>query len=96
MLTLSPIHLPDPGIENFVKLALEHNPSIRVTVQENWLPFDIYDTTFKIRSKKVDHNCFRHLNWDETSFGTWSTSYSLLDGFSHLPSEIVNYAASFA
>ncbi len=56
VLTLSPIHLPDPGIENFLKLALEHNPNIRITVQENWLPFDIYDTTFKIRPMKVDHN----------------------------------------
>jgi hypothetical protein len=56
VLTLSPIHLPDEGIENFAKLALEHNPKIRVTVQEFWLPFDIYDTTFKQRPAKVDHN----------------------------------------
>lgn len=56
VLTLSPIHLPDPGIENFTKLALEHNKDIRITVQEFWLPFDIYDTTFKERPKKVDHN----------------------------------------
>src|SRR5262249_12250808 len=56
VLTLSPIHLPDEGIENFVKLALEHNPNVRVTVQEFWLPFDLYDTTFKLRPKKVDHN----------------------------------------
>jgi 6-phosphogluconolactonase len=56
VLTLSPIHLPDEGIENFTKLALEHNPRIRVTVQEIWLPFDIYDTTFKLRPAKVDHN----------------------------------------
>jgi len=56
VLTLSPIHLPDPGIENFTKLALEHNKDIRITVQEFWLPFDIYDTTFKERPQKVDHN----------------------------------------
>ena len=40
VLTLSPIYLPDAGIENFTKLALEHNPDIRITVQEFWLPFD--------------------------------------------------------
>jgi hypothetical protein len=40
VLTLSPIYLPDAGIENFTKLALEHNPAIRITVQEFWLPFD--------------------------------------------------------
>lgn len=56
VLTLSPIHLPDEGIEKFATLALEHNPNIRVTVQEFWLPFDIYDTTFKERPKQVDHN----------------------------------------
>ena len=56
VLTLSPIHLPDEGIEKFATLALEHNPNVRVTVQEFWLPFDIYDTTFKKRPKRVDHN----------------------------------------
>jgi hypothetical protein len=56
VLTLSPIHLPDEGIENFAKLAFEHNPKVRVTVQEFWLPFDIYDPTFKQRPKEVDHN----------------------------------------
>ncbi len=56
VLTLSPIHLPDDGIEKFARLALEHNPKIRVTVQESWMPFDIYDTTFTLRPQKVDHN----------------------------------------
>jgi hypothetical protein len=56
VLTLSPIHLPDDGIEKFANLALEHNPKVRITVQEFWLPFDIYDITFKERPKKVDHN----------------------------------------
>jgi hypothetical protein len=56
VLTLSPIHLPDKGIANFVELALEHNPKARVTVQEFWLPFDIYDTTFKQRPQSVDYN----------------------------------------
>lgn len=40
VLTLSPIYLPDEGIENFVKLGLEHKPDLRITVQEFWLPFD--------------------------------------------------------
>lgn len=57
VLTLSPIHLPDEGIENFTRLALEHNPNVRITVQEFWLPFDTYDVTFPKRSPKtVDHN----------------------------------------
>ncbi len=43
VLTLSPIYLPDEGIANFARLALEHNPDARVTVQEFWLPFDTFD-----------------------------------------------------
>jgi hypothetical protein len=55
VLTLSPIHLPDAGIEHFAKLALKHNPKVRVTVQEFWLPFDLHDGHTR-RPKKVDHD----------------------------------------
>jgi hypothetical protein len=55
VLTLSPIFLPDPGIENFTTLALEHNPDIRVVVQPIWLRWDTYEPTTK-RPAKVDHN----------------------------------------
>jgi hypothetical protein len=55
VLTLSPIFLPDPGIENFTKLALEHNPDVRILVQPIWLRWDIYEPTTK-RPEKVDHN----------------------------------------
>jgi hypothetical protein len=50
VLTLSPIYLPDAGIENFAKLGLEHNPSLRVTVQEFWLPYDDQEL-WKTRAK---------------------------------------------
>src|SRR3569833_2153161 len=33
VLTLSPIWLPDPGSENFVRRGLKHNPDMRITVQ---------------------------------------------------------------
>jgi hypothetical protein len=55
VLTLSPIFLPDPGIENFTTLALEHNKDIRVIVQPIWLRWDIYEPTTK-RPEKVYHN----------------------------------------
>ncbi len=55
VLTLSPIFLPDPGIENFTALALEHNKEIRVIVQPIWLRWDIYEPTTQ-RPAKVDHN----------------------------------------
>ena len=56
VLTLSPIWLPDEGIEKFATLALEHNPNIRVTVQEFWLPNDISPGLPLEARKKVDHN----------------------------------------
>lgn len=54
--TMAPIYLPDDGIEKFVKLGIENNPKIRIFVQENWLPWDHYDTAFKAPKGKVDHN----------------------------------------
>jgi hypothetical protein len=56
VLTLAPIYLPDDGIEKFVNLAVEHNPKVRVTVQEFWLPYDEYDTKTPLKGRKVDHN----------------------------------------
>ncbi|HEY7428615.1 MAG TPA: SGNH/GDSL hydrolase family protein [Gemmataceae bacterium] len=55
VLTLSPIFLPDAGIENFTTLAREHNKDIRIVVQPIWLRWDIYEPTTK-RPAKVDHN----------------------------------------
>ncbi|MCX6910144.1 MAG: hypothetical protein NTY01_19165 [Verrucomicrobia bacterium] len=40
VLTLSPIYLPDDGIEKLTRFALDYNPDIRVTVQEFWVPYD--------------------------------------------------------
>ncbi len=57
VLTLSPIWLPDEGIENFAKLAVKYNPNIRITVQEYWLPNDEYNPVYPLDTrKKVDHN----------------------------------------
>ena len=57
VLTMSPIYLPDDGIAKFVELGLKHNPDMRFTVQEFWLPFDVYDPLYqKKRPEKVDRN----------------------------------------
>lgn len=57
VLTLSPIYLPDDGIENFAKLGLEHRKDIRVTIQEFWLPFDVFDVNYKKKKPEpVDRN----------------------------------------
>ncbi len=56
VLTLSPIFLPDEGIENFAKLALDNNPKVRVTVQEFWLPYEEFDKANPLKNRQVDHN----------------------------------------
>ncbi|MEJ2109725.1 MAG: hypothetical protein P8Z37_07415 [Acidobacteriota bacterium] len=33
---MSPIGMPDPGIDNFVKLGLEHNPNAKFYIQISW------------------------------------------------------------
>ena len=40
LFTMAPTFLPDAGIENFTQLGLEHNPKIRFTLQQNWVPFE--------------------------------------------------------
>jgi hypothetical protein len=50
VLTMAPLYLPDDGIENFVRLASEKSPKIRVLIQEFWLPFDVY---VNFRNEKV-------------------------------------------
>lgn len=57
VLTLSPIWLPDEAIEQFVKLGIEHNPALRITVQEYWMPNDEYEPVYPLQTrKKVGHN----------------------------------------
>lgn len=57
VLTLSPIWLPDEGIEQFAKLGVKHNPNLRITVQEFWLPNDTYEPKYPLDTrKKVDHD----------------------------------------
>ena len=59
VLTLSPIWMPDPGIEKFTRLGLQGNPNIRVTVQEYWLPNDVYEPKYPLDIHKkpaVNHD----------------------------------------
>jgi hypothetical protein len=57
VLVMSPIQFPDEGIDNFVKLGLEHNPNMRFTVQISWAAWDADMQNFpKGGSQKVDRN----------------------------------------
>jgi len=40
LFTMAPTFLPDPGIENFVKLGLEQRADVRFTLQQNWVPYE--------------------------------------------------------
>jgi len=55
VLTLSCMTHPDEGISKFAKLAVAHNPNVRVTLQELWLPEDRFpfDPEHRVR-KSVD------------------------------------------
>jgi hypothetical protein len=56
---MSPIQFPDEGIENFVKLGLEHNPNMRFAVQVSWGGWDADNQTFPKGGNKgfnVDRN----------------------------------------
>lgn len=55
VLTLSPIYLPDEGIDLVAEYAIKHNPKIRVLVQEFWLPYDDI-ASWKNRPKTVEHD----------------------------------------
>lgn len=73
VLTLAPIYLPDEGIENFVKLGLEHKPDLRITVQEFWLPYDDQALWIKREKKEpitVDHdaNTLEQLRTNHASY----------------------------
>jgi enterochelin esterase-like enzyme len=58
VLVMSPIQFPDEGIDNFVKLGLEHNRNLRFTVQVSWGGWDADNQTFPKGGKfgKVDRN----------------------------------------
>jgi len=57
LFTMAPTFLPDPGIENFTKFGLEHNPKIRFTLQQNWVPFEDPELWLsKSRPKSIDRD----------------------------------------
>jgi hypothetical protein len=47
--TMSPIQFPDEGIDNFVKLGLEHNSKMRFTVQISWGGYEVDNQKFSIK-----------------------------------------------
>jgi len=58
VLTVAALYLPDEGIENFVRLASEKSPNIRVLVQEFWLPFDVNVNFRKAKAPTPDRTVY--------------------------------------
>ena len=56
VLTLSPMHVADDGIDKFAELAVKGNPAIRITIEEFWMPYDKNEWPFKGDQKLVDPN----------------------------------------
>lgn len=57
LFTMAPTFLPDPGIENFSKLGLQHNPKLRLTLQQNWVPFEDSEVWLsKSKPKSIDRD----------------------------------------
>jgi hypothetical protein len=57
LFTMAPTFLPDPGIENFTKLGLERNPKLRLTLQQNWVPFEDSEIWLsKTKPKSIDRD----------------------------------------
>jgi hypothetical protein len=58
VLTLSCMTHPDEGISKFAQLAVEHNPDVRVTLQELWLPEDHFpfDPAHPVRTSVEEFN----------------------------------------
>ena len=56
VLTLSPMHTPDDGIDKFAELAQQGNPNVRVTIQEFWMPWDKNEWPFTGKPESVDNN----------------------------------------
>ena len=54
VLTLACMLHPDDGIDKFAELALAHNPNVRVTLQEFWIPWDKFEWPFKGNENDVN------------------------------------------
>jgi hypothetical protein len=62
---MSPMEIPDEGIDNFVKLGLLNNPNMRFLVQNNWTAFN-QDGQKQHQGLAV----MNQVNWDATTVET--------------------------
>lgn len=69
--TMSPIYLPDDGIDNFVRLVSEKSPKTKIALQEFWLPFDIYDVNYKKASPKAPDRDAMTADYLKTEYGKY-------------------------
>ena len=53
VLTVAPIFMPDDGMEKFAALAIEMNPTVRITVQEDWLWRDTFEPIGNLQTPRT-------------------------------------------
>ena len=56
VLTLACMLHPDDGIEKFTRMAYENNPDVRVTIQEFWIPGDLFEWPLPPGKSVLDFN----------------------------------------
>jgi hypothetical protein len=71
--TMSPIYLPDDGIENFAKLVADKSPRTRILLQEFWLPYDVYDVNYKKQQPAKPDRDAMTADYLRTEYGKYFT-----------------------
>lgn len=69
--TMSPIYLPDDGIDNFVRLCSEKSSKTRILLQEFWLPFDVYDVDYKKKKMPAPDRDAMTVEYLRTEYGKY-------------------------
>lgn len=69
--TMAPIYLPDDGIDNFVRLCSEKSPKTQITLQEFWLPHDVYDVNYKKQTPKFPDRDAMTAEYLRTEYGKY-------------------------
>ena len=75
---MAPIYLPDDGIDNFVRLVAEKSPQTKITLQEFWLPFDVYDVDYKKNKPKEPDRDAMTPDYLNTEYGKY---FKVMDAY---------------
>jgi len=93
-LTLCPWRqIPDPGVDQFVEFAVEHNANVRVTIQQIWMAFDSPKAANPHPKFKGPKSEEPPTPWDEQSAGSLRAIHA--EYFAALDAQIAALNAKF-